>query len=91
MKRLMIFVLFSVLLGCLAVPNAAHAQWGDDGGGLFSLPISKMLGGTDPDSKAAKAKKEKEEQEEAAAKQKKEQEKSKLDKKLDDAIKKACE
>ncbi len=91
MKRWIIFVLFSVLFGCLAVSNAAYAQSSDDGGGFLTSPIVGLLGGTDPDSKAAKAKKEKEEQEEAASKQKKEQEKAKLDKKLDDAIKKACE
>ena len=86
MKRWIVFVLFSILLGYLAVSGAGDDQLDPGRANPFNFPLLKVPIGSTPDSGAVKEKKG-----EGEARNDKKREKEILDKKVDDAIKKAWE
>jgi hypothetical protein len=86
MRRWIFFVLVAILLNNPVVPVAADNNTPDSGRTtMFDYPVFSMPIGTKPDY--SKDKKDGEE----TSEQKKEKEKAMMDKKVDDAIKKAWE
>ncbi len=86
MKRLIIFILFSILLCCPAVAGAADDTFDPGKATMFSYPFLKVPLGEGSESNGAKDKKV-----EGAAGVNEKKEKEIRDKKVDDAIKKAWE
>ncbi len=87
MRRWTLVILFSILLNSPAVPLGHAASDTPDSGKsmLLNVPIFKVPLGSDPDSGSRKEKK----QEEGRVKSEENKERDALDKKVDDAIKKA--
>jgi len=86
MKRRIILVWFSILLGCLNVSGAGDDPLDPGRANPFDFPLLKVPIGSTPTSGAVKEKKG-----EGVARNDKKTEKDILDKKVDDAIKKAWE
>ena len=86
MKRWIIFVLLSILLGYPAVSGAVDDTFDRGRDTTFSYPIFKIPIGSKPDSTSVN-----EARGEAEAKNDEKKSKESLDKKVDDAIKKAWE
>ncbi len=87
MRRWTLVVLFSIMLNALAAPPGHAASDTPDSGKsmLLNVPLFKLPLGSDPDSGSGKGKK----QEESRVKSEENKERDALDKKVDDAIKKA--
>ena len=86
MKRWIIFVLLSILLGYPAVSGAVDDTFDRGRSTTFTCPIFSIPIGSKPESGSVK-----EEKGETEAKYDEKKEKATLDKKVDDAIKKAWE
>jgi len=86
MKRWIIFVLLSILLGCPAVSGAADDTFDRGKDTTFTCPLFKIPFGSKSDSGSVR-----EDRGETEARNDQRKDKETLDKKVDDAIKRAWE